>query len=226
MVGRPQHPLSRASGRLVRSSCLGKLGGNDFCFFLERHRASLRQLGTTTNWRLTLADRMRVAFGDYGRGSLEQRFLALDVGLGPIATWRRFVVPTTTFVFVRNIRCVSRNDLLVRRAIRRLASQVMRWKGFGKHPVDAIGPTTVMLDNLVNNLGHISLLMLMGGLIVGRVTHKRSPCRPLVGRGQEGVQRRHDLSPFADRRGDPFHRTRANVADREDASAARAFPLC
>ena len=39
---------------------------------------------------------------------------ALDVGLGSITPWRRFVVPTTILVFVRNARRVSRNELLLR----------------------------------------------------------------------------------------------------------------
>ena len=39
---------------------------------------------------------------------------ALDVGLGSITAWRRFVVPTTILVFVRNAHRVSRNELLLR----------------------------------------------------------------------------------------------------------------
>jgi len=139
--------MSRASGRLVRSSCLGKLGGNDFALFWKGIEQAFDYLEQRQIGALLLPIGCASPSAITGVDSLEQRFLALDVGLGPIATWRRFVVPTTTFVFVRNIRCVSRNDLLVRCAIRRLASQVMRRKGFGKHPVDAIGPTTVVLNN-------------------------------------------------------------------------------
>jgi hypothetical protein len=42
------------------------------------------------------------------------------------------------------------------------------------------------------------------------------------GSRQKGVQRRHDLRAFADRRGDPLHRLGAHVADRKD-SATRRF---
>jgi hypothetical protein len=77
---------------------------------------------------------------------------ALDVGLGSISAWRRFVVPTTFLVFVRNARSFSWNDLLLRYAICRFASQVVGREGFGEHPIDLIGPTTVMFDNLIGNL--------------------------------------------------------------------------
>ena len=66
---------------------------------------------------------------------------ALDVGLGSITAWRRFVVPTTILVFVRNAHRVSRNELLLRCVIRRSASQVMRREGLGEHPIDLIDPT-------------------------------------------------------------------------------------
>jgi hypothetical protein len=89
---------------------------------------------------------------------------ALDVGLGSISAWRCFVVPTTILVFVRNARSFSWNDLLLRCAICRFASQVVGREGFGEHPIDLIGPTTIMFDNLIGNLSHVSLLML-GGLI-------------------------------------------------------------
>jgi len=85
---------------------------------------------------------------------------ALDIGLGSISAWRRFVVPTTILVFVRNARSSSWNDLLLRCAICRFASQVV-----GEHPIDLIGPTTVMFDNLKGNLSHASLLMPFCGLI-------------------------------------------------------------
>jgi hypothetical protein len=91
---------------------------------------------------------------------------ALDVGLGAISAWRRFVMPTTILVFVRNARSLSWNDLLLRCVICRFASQVVGREGFGEYPIDLIGPTTVMFDNLIGNLSHVvSLLMLFGGLI-------------------------------------------------------------
>jgi hypothetical protein len=108
------------------------------------------------------------------RPSLEDS-LSLDVGLGSINRQRRFVVPTTPLVFVGNAHRVSRDDLLLRCAIRCSASEVMRREGFGEHPIDLIGPTTVMFDNLVDNLSHVSLLTLLSGLIVGQVFPKRLP---------------------------------------------------
>jgi len=74
-------------------------------------------------------------------GLLLKILSALDVGLGSITTWRRFVVPTTILVFVRNARRVSRNKLLLLCVIRRSASQAMRREGFGEHPIDLIDPT-------------------------------------------------------------------------------------
>jgi hypothetical protein len=37
----------------------------------------------------------------------------------------------------------------------------MEWEGFREHPIDLIGPATVMLDNLINNLSYVSLLTLL-----------------------------------------------------------------
>jgi hypothetical protein len=55
-------------------------------------------------------------------------------------------------------------------AICRFASQVMRREGFGEHPIDLIGPTTVMFDNLIDYLSHVYLLTSLGGLIVDEVS--------------------------------------------------------
>jgi len=41
------------------------------------------------------------------------------------------------------------------------------------------------------------------------------------GRSQVGMQRRHDLGPFADRSGDALDRLRAHVADRKYAAMTR-----
>jgi hypothetical protein len=95
---------------------------------------------------------------------------ALNVGLRSITAWRPFIVPTTILVFVRNARRFSRNDLLLRCAICRFASQVMSREGLGVHPIDLIGPTTIMFDNLIDYLCHVSLLTSLGGLIVDQAS--------------------------------------------------------
>ncbi len=117
-----------------------------------------------------LARRKRPRHFVSNKAAMMTNSLALDVGLGPIAAWRLFFAPTTIFAFVRNIRRNSWNELLLRCTFRCLASQVMRRKSFGIHPVDSIGLTTVVLDNFVNDLGHGSLLT---------PTFCRSPRRPL-----------------------------------------------
>src|SRR5271166_2288413 len=42
-----------------------------------------------------------------------------------------------------------------------------------------------------------------------------------ISRRQNGMQRRHNLRPLADRRGDALYRTRAHIADRKDTRSAR-----
>src|SRR5262249_48101432 len=80
---------------------------------------------------------------------------ALDVGLGPIGARRPFVVPTTILVLVRDGRALSRHDLFLGRAFRRLAREVVGGEGLGEYPVDPVGPAAVVLDDLVGDLGHV-----------------------------------------------------------------------
>src|ERR1700704_2347584 len=82
----------------------------------------------------------------------------LDVGLGSIVAGRHFVVPATILVLVRDARRFSGHDLFLRRALRRPAGHVVGGKGLGEDPVHPIGPTAVMLDDLIGDLGHLSLL--------------------------------------------------------------------
>src|SRR6266567_5314559 len=79
---------------------------------------------------------------------------ALDVGLGPIIAWRHFVVPTAVLVLVLDAGRVPRYDLFLGRALRRSAGQVVGREGLGEHPIDAVGPTAVVLDDFIGNLGH------------------------------------------------------------------------
>src|SRR3984893_15785822 len=83
---------------------------------------------------------------------------ALDVGLGSIIAGRHFVVPTTILVLVRDARRVSPNDLFFRCALRPSAGHVVGREGLGEHPIDPVGPTAVMFDDLIGDLGHVSLL--------------------------------------------------------------------
>jgi hypothetical protein len=122
---------------------------------------------------------------------------ALDVGLGSITPWRRFVVPTTILVFVRDARRVSRDDLLLRCAFCSTISQVMGREGFGEHPINPISPPTIMFDDLIDDPSHLSLLTLLSSLIVSQVS--LSGCgRLLVGPSQKGMQNCHDLRALAD----------------------------
>src|SRR5205085_6682988 len=95
--------------------------------------------------------------------SITKFFSALDVGLRPIIACRYFVMPTTSSVFVRDAHRLARNDLFLRCALGRSAGHVVGWKGLGEHAVHPVGPTAVVLDDLINDLGHGSLLILMGG---------------------------------------------------------------
>src|SRR6202030_3838755 len=96
-----------------------------------------------------------------------RRHSALDVGLGSVTSPRHFVVPSAILVLVRDARRVSRDDLLLRRALGRFACHVVGREGLGEPPIDPIGPTAVVLDDLICDLGHASLLTLMNRSIVG-----------------------------------------------------------
>src|ERR1700719_553311 len=89
---------------------------------------------------------------------------SLDIGIGSISAGRQFVVPTPIVVFVRDGCRVPGDDLFPRRALRSRAGQVVARKWFREHPIDAIGPTPIMFDDLVGNLGHVWLLTLIGPL--------------------------------------------------------------
>src|SRR6266568_2177001 len=88
---------------------------------------------------------------DHGTEALRS---ALDVGLGSIIAWRHFVVPTAVLVLVLDAGRDPRYDLFLGRALGRLAGQVVGREGLGEHPIDAVGPTAVVLDDFIGDLGH------------------------------------------------------------------------
>src|SRR2546430_2568323 len=89
---------------------------------------------------------------------------ALDVGLGSIVACRHFIVPATILVLIRDVRRVSWDDLFLRCALRRSAGHVVGRKGLGEPPINPVRPTAVMFDDLIGDLGHASLLMLVDEL--------------------------------------------------------------
>src|SRR5215208_850176 len=64
----------------------------------------------------------------------------------------------SVLVLVGDARGFSRHTLSPSRALRRIACLVVRREGLREDPVSPISPTTVVLDNLVGDRGHVSLL--------------------------------------------------------------------
>src|ERR1700722_13499547 len=60
----------------------------------------------------------------------------------------------------------SWDDLLPGGTLCRFARQIVGSEGFREYSIDPVGPAAVMLDNLVGDLGHASLLMRMAGTSV------------------------------------------------------------
>src|SRR5262249_53090641 len=85
----------------------------------------------------------------------------LDAGLGPIIARRDFLVPATVLVLVRDTGCLPGDQLLPRGTLGRFMGSRVRRKSFGVHPVDPVGPSPIMLDDLVRDFGHVVLLTLI-----------------------------------------------------------------
>src|SRR5215213_5661443 len=64
----------------------------------------------------------------------------------------------SVLVLVGDARGFSRHTLSPSRALRRIACLVVRREGLREDPVSPISPTAVVLDNLVGDRGHVSLL--------------------------------------------------------------------
>src|SRR3954470_19920719 len=86
------------------------------------------------------------------------RSSALDVRLGPIAPSREFVVPATVLVLPGDARGLARHDLLPCRAFRCSVGIIVGGEGLGEDVAHLVGPSAVMFDDLVADLGHEWLL--------------------------------------------------------------------
>src|SRR3979409_1339859 len=120
-------------------------------------RSDLETFLAAARARLHGADGFQVAAGRGHR--MRGVASAFDVGLGPVIAGRHLLVPMAILVLVGDAGGLSRNALLLHGALRRLAGAVVRREGFGINPVDPVGPAAVMLDDLVGDSGHASLLL-------------------------------------------------------------------
>src|SRR3954452_21627126 len=87
-----------------------------------------------------------------------RRSSVLDVRLGSIAASREFVVPATVLVLPGDARGLARHDLLPCRAFRCSVGIIVGGEGLGEDVAHLVGPSAVMFDDLVADLGHEWLL--------------------------------------------------------------------
>jgi hypothetical protein len=66
--------------------------------------------------------------------------------------------------------------LFLRRALRRLASEVVGREGLGEHAIGAVSPTAVMFDDLIGDLAHVSLLYQYKSKFAGRSSLEYKSC--------------------------------------------------
>src|SRR3954454_22974559 len=83
---------------------------------------------------------------------------SLDVRLGPIAASREFAVPATVLVLPGDARGLARHELLPCRAFRCSVGIIVGGEGLGEDVAHLVGPSAVMFDDLVADLGHEWLL--------------------------------------------------------------------
>src|SRR3984893_7302406 len=86
---------------------------------------------------------------------------SLDISIGSISAGRQFVVPTPIVVFVRDGCRLPGDDLFPCRALRSSAGQVVARKWVRENSLAPIGPTPIVFDDFVGNLGHVWLLTLI-----------------------------------------------------------------
>ena len=84
-------------------------------------------------------------------------------------------------------------SIAARSAALRSARCVVARERLGENPIDPVGPASVVFDDLIGNLSHEWLLVLLGRLAAGG--------------GQDGMGRCHNLRAFADCCGDALDRT-------------------
>src|SRR5580692_8132916 len=83
--------------------------------------------------------------------------LAFDVGLRPVVALDHFLVPAATGVFPGDAGLVAGRTLLTGGAQGGFAGVVVAAEGLRIDAVYPIGPATVVLDNLIGDLGHARL---------------------------------------------------------------------
>ena len=77
----------------------------------------------------------------------------------PILAVCQLLVPMAALVFVGNAGGLARNELLPRGTFRGLAGEVVGREGLGEDAISAVSPAAVMLDDLVSDLVHRSILV-------------------------------------------------------------------
>src|SRR5215813_6558154 len=79
-----------------------------------------------------------------------------DLGGGTVGTRIDLQVPDALVVLIFDGLGGARHLLLARGALRRLERRLMTCERFREHAVDLVGPTAVMLHDLIDNLAHRS----------------------------------------------------------------------
>jgi hypothetical protein len=85
--------------------------------------------------------------------------LALHLGLWAVCAGRRFIVPAALLVFIQDVCGLTRKDLLCSSTLGCLTRRVMAGERLRECAVDAIGPSAIMLDDLIPELAHVGFLI-------------------------------------------------------------------
>jgi hypothetical protein len=80
--------------------------------------------------------------------------LVNNIGGGTIVAARGFFVPFAVGIFVLDGLCAAGDTLLQSGSMCGSPCCAMIGKGFGKHTINRIGPTAVVLNDLVYDMGH------------------------------------------------------------------------
>src|SRR5262245_36730223 len=111
---------------------------------------------------------------------------ALDVSFGPIGAAGYLVVPMSVAVLPRDEGGLARLHLLLRGAERSLACLIVGAKALRVRSIGAVGPATIMRDDLIGHLAHGTVPDKSGFTRDG--TQRASPCRegpPSAGQGRD-----------------------------------------
>src|SRR5262249_532609 len=118
---------------------------------------SIREISWSQAGQLPLPLRrwtMRASLGPCADETLPRRSSTLDVGLGPIGTGGDFVVPAALLVFPGNRGGLARKNLLAGGALGRFSGLIVSGECFRERAIDPVGPSSIVLDDLVSDLGH------------------------------------------------------------------------